>query len=88
LTASVLAGSKVPPAVDNGAALQRRGELRQKIARLAGECHVAAGSKLEAETELDELVANVLGITTANVNIMRAELDLLGGIAPPEDDEE
>jgi hypothetical protein len=39
-------------------------------------------------TELDELVANVLGITTANVNIMRDELDLLRGIAPPEDDEE
>jgi hypothetical protein len=55
----------------------------KKIAKIAEDCHTSNGAKREAyEAELDELVATVLGIPSANLKIMRDELDLLRGIAP------
>jgi hypothetical protein len=63
--------------------------LHQKIATLAADCHLKSGSKLAVlEAELDELVADILGISAANVKIMRDELDLLRGGDTFEEDSE
>ena len=52
----------------------------RKIVRLARDCHKADGAKLESlEAALDEAVAITLGIPTANLTIMRDELQLLRG---------
>jgi len=52
--------------------------LHQKVARLAKECHSAAGSKLASkETELDEAVASLLAISAGDMKTIHDELRTL-----------
>jgi hypothetical protein len=51
------------------------------IAQLGAECHEASAAKLLSyEKELDELVAEILGLSSQNVKVMSDELGLLRGI--------